>query len=145
MDSIFLFAARHFGVLQSAKVVNSSQMLGRLSRLEAAIERGLEPVAAIGAIDSGVIDIQLVSIQEQPQLLFPEQGTLWLLRIEMDVTGQNLTEPMRIVGQAHYTFEDTAQFSLSRQEAYAQAVSQISEQLSTSLSYQRQTKSDSAD
>lgn len=95
----------------------------------------LQSMASMGAHRDETVELNVLSVTEQPQLYFPEKGTLWLVRIEMRVSSQKLPEPLSIIGQAHYTFEGPVQFSMSRQSAYAQAALQISEQLTRSLGY----------
>ncbi|MGC6508742.1 MAG: hypothetical protein ACON4U_10015 [Myxococcota bacterium] len=133
-----LFMGCHIGRPPQNKLPNGLQTTAWAVQpgLEALIQKEvLASVSSIGTTGNETIELTVVSIQEQPQLYFPNQGTLWLVRIEMRAAGHDLPEPLNFIGQAHYTFEGPKQFSMSREHAYAQAVEQISEQLTRSIVY----------
>lgn len=104
--------------------------------VEQIIEREILSAASRqGNFSNDQIVVELIGTEEVPQVYFPEQGTLWQLKIQVEVSAQHLSRPLHLVGQANYLYTDAGAFIDSRQNGYSQAIEQIAQQLVTILSY----------
>lgn len=135
---IFLCAACTFGRPPQHSLGGAVEVMAWAH--QPGVAQGLErevlaSLARRGKISTEGFMVNLVDVQETPQVYFPAQGTLWQVQLLVEVSGQNLEVPLQFHGQAHYIYIDGTSFVESRQQGYSQAISQIAEQLTATLSY----------